>query len=285
MDPPTTAPLDGYPTASNPDLATRTHTQPPFQISTRKLPILKAGPIDALAARLTIPIPEMIFGDNLVAIRHTPTGWAVQFGAEAALDTVDKTGEGGMLRVAYAREWSRSRERTSAGISEVVRPFDWSYSAAYKGDEVKAADGRGLKGGGEEGEIPLELLKRRDPILFADEVVLYESELDDNGISAMTVKVRVMAQRMLLLCRLYMRLDGVVVRVRDTRVYVDFEKEVVIREYTAREDVFENVKKNLYMSGMMPDAITIALRDSNQVANLLPVVEHSLDSVCLAANS
>jgi hypothetical protein len=94
----------------------------------------------------------------------------------------------------------------------------------------------------EEG-IPVELLKRRDPILFADEVVLYESELDDNGISAMTVKVRVMEQRMLLLCRLYMRLDGVVVRVRDTRVYVDFEKEMVIREYTAREDVFDNVKR------------------------------------------
>lgn len=37
------------------------------------------------------------------------------------------------------------------------------------------------------------------------------------------------------------------------------------------------------MSGLMPDAITVALRDSNQVANLLPVIEHSLDSVCLAA--
>lgn len=36
------------------------------------------------------------------------------------------------------------------------------------------------------------------------------------------------------------------------------------------------------MSGLMPDAITVALRDSNQVANLLPVVEHSLESVCLA---
>jgi len=130
-------------------------------------------------------------------------------------------------------------------------------------------------------------------------VVLYESELDDHGISVMSVKVRVMEQRMLLLCRLFMRLDGVVVRVRDTRVYVDFEKQEVIREYTAREDVFENVKRvggssfrghyglltrrqNLYMSGLIPDAITIALRDSNQVANLLPVVENSLESVCLA---
>jgi type 2A phosphatase activator TIP41 len=147
-----------------------------------------------------------------------------------------------MLRVAYAREWSSSRERTSAGISEVVRPFDWSYSAAYKGDEVPSGEGGKGLAKTDEG-IPVELLKRRDPILFADEVVLYESELDDNGISVMSVKVRVMEQRMLLLCRLYMRLDGVVVRVRDTRVYVDFEKEVVIRDYTAREDVFENVKK------------------------------------------
>ncbi|KAK4155194.1 TIP41-like family-domain-containing protein [Chaetomidium leptoderma] len=275
MDHPTLPPLDAPPTPSQITLATRIHTQRPFHIAARKLPILKAGPIDALSARLQIPVPEMIFGDNLVSIAHPRSGWSISFSAEAALDTVDKTGEAGMLRVAYAREWSSSREKTSAGISEVVRPFDWSYSAAYKGDE-----GPGLAETTE--GIPLELLKRRDPILFADEVVLYESELDDNGISVMSVKVRVMQQRMLLLCRLFMRLDGVVVRVRDTRVYVDFGKETVIREYTAREDRFENVKRNLYSSGLAPDAITIALRDSNQVANLLPVVEQSVESVCLA---
>ncbi|KAK3905105.1 TIP41-like family-domain-containing protein [Staphylotrichum tortipilum] len=285
MDPPTATtpsttlpPPTAFPSPVTPP--TPTPPQPPFTISTRKLPILKSGPIDALSARLGIPIPEMIFGDNLVCIAHPATGWSISFSAEPALDTVDKTGEGGMLRVAYAREWSSSREKTSAGISEVVRPFDWSYSAGYWGDEVKGTKG-GLVEGGQ--GIPLELLKRRDPILFADEVVLYESELDDNGISVMSVKVRVMEQRMLLLCRLYMRLDGVVVRVRDTRVYVDFEREVVMREYTAREDGFENLKRNLYMSGLMPDAITIALRDSNQVANLLPVVENKLESVCLAA--
>jgi type 2A phosphatase activator TIP41 len=252
MEPPAAA-FEPYPSPSALTLATRSHTQGTFQISARKLPILKAGPIDAMAARIGIPIPEMIFGDNLVSITHAPSGWSVSFSAEPALDTVDKTGEGGMLRVAYAREWSSSREKTTAAdIKEVVKPFDWSYSAKYTGDEVRAGDGRGLekkKSGGQEGgeteaeEIPLELLKRRDPILFADEVVLYESELDDNGISIMSVKFRVMEQRMLLLCRLFMRLDGVLVRVRDTRVYVDFEREVVIREYTAREDAFENVKR------------------------------------------
>ena len=163
---------------------------------------------------------------------------------------MDKTGAQGLLQVAYAKEWSRSREQSSAAdIREVVRPYDWSYTCCYKGDETKGREGEGLVEVEEEaarrGEkaIPIELLKRRDPILFADEVVLYESELDDNGISVLSVKLRVMDQRMLLLCRLFMRLDNVLIRVRDTRVYVDFEKEEVIREYTAREDKYENVKR------------------------------------------
>ncbi|KAK3313436.1 TIP41-like family-domain-containing protein [Apodospora peruviana] len=268
-----------YPSPSALAEATTVHTQGPFRISSRKLPILKSGPIDAMSARLGIPVPEMIFGDNLMSITHIPSGWSIQFEAEPALDLVDKTGAQ-MLRVAYAREWSSSREKTSAGISDVVKPYDWSYSTTYKGTEHKPEAGKGLeetKGV----EIPLELLKRRDPILFHDDVVLYESELDDNGISLLNVKCRVMPQRMLLLCRLFMRLDNVLVRVRDTRVYVDFEEEKVIREYTAREDGFDNVKRSLMMEGLRPDELTIALRDSNQVAGLLKVVEHVVESVDL----
>lgn len=49
--------------------------------------------------------------------------------------------------------------------------------------------------------------------------------------------------------------------------------------------VVADKSQNLYMTGLMPDAITVALRDSNQVAHLLPVVEHSLETVCLAEQS
>ena len=217
--------------------ATTRHRQGNFTIATRKLPISKAGPIDDMTERLGIPVPEMIFGDNLVSVTHEPTGWSVSFNAYDALDGVDKTDKK-MLQVAYARDWSSSREKTSAGIKEVVKPYDWSYSTDYAGTITE-------KGGfvPSTEEIPLELLKRRDPILFFDEVVLYESELDDNGISIFSVKVRVHEQRMLLLCRLFMRLDNVVVRIRDTRVYVDFAQEVVLREYTAKEDSFANAKR------------------------------------------
>ncbi|KAK0748576.1 TIP41-like protein [Apiosordaria backusii] len=226
----------------------------------------------------------MIFGDNHLTLSHTPTQWSLSFLAEPALDLVDKTGETGLLKVHYAKEWSATREKTSAGIKEVVRPFDWSYTTSYKGTEHRAGGGKGLESD-EKGRIPIELLQRRDPILFADEVVLYESELDDNGISILSVKVRVMEQRMLVLCRFFLRLDNVLVRIRDTRVYVDFGEEKVVREYTSREGEFGEVKKKLYMEGLMPDAITVAFRDANQIAHLLPVVEHEVESVDLKGES
>ncbi|KAL7627043.1 Tap42 interacting protein [Parahypoxylon ruwenzoriense] len=312
------SPYDVFPRPDHMAQATTSHRQGNFAISTRKLPISKAGPIEAMEKALGIPVPEMIFGDNVVAVRHAPTGWAIEFNAFDALDAVDKT-DRHMLQVAYARAWSASREQTSAGIKDVVRPYDWSYSTTYKGtvalggrgvpalppdsstgsaaaaaastSTASAAAGDGIAPAPAQAQakqfapssrpIPIELLKRRDPILFFDEVMLYESELDDNGISMLSAKVRVHEHRMLLLCRLFMRLDNVVARVRDTRVYVDFDAEEVTREYTVKELGFEDVKRKLLMTGLTPDAITVAMRDANKIADLLPTVEQTLESVSL----
>lgn len=52
-----------------------------------------------------------------------------------------------------------------------------------------------------------------------------------------------MPDRMLLLSRLFMRLDEVIVRIRDTRIYVEFATGKVIRDYTEKEDDFDKVKK------------------------------------------
>lgn len=130
------------------------------------------------------------------------------------------------------------REKVHEGIKEVVKPFDWSYTTDYKGTLRPGAPSfhPTVKA------IPLELLRRPDPILFFDENVLYEDELADNGIAMLSCKIRVMPARLLLLCRFFLRLDDVIFRLRDTRVYVDFETKEVIREYVAKEDEFENVR-------------------------------------------
>ena len=144
-----------------------------------------------------------------------------------------------------------AREKTHEGIKEVVKPFDWSYTTDYKGTITNGKPFT-LPPQAEAEPIPIELLKRPDPILFFEDVVLYESELDDNGISLFSCKLRVMPDRMLLLCRLFMRLDRVLVRIRDTRVYVDFNTGKVIRDYIEKEDSFDKVKK-VGLSSLLPD--------------------------------
>lgn len=133
----------------------------------------------------------------------------------------------------------RVREKKHEGITEIVKPFDWSYSTDYKGTAKSST--HIFKPS--KSPIPLELLKRPDPILFFDEVMLYEDEMADNGITLLSCKIRVMPARLLLLCRFFMRLDNVLLRIRDTRVYVDFESGEVIREYLEKEEDYDVVRK------------------------------------------
>lgn len=234
--------------------------------------------------KLHIPVPEMIFGSNMIAIEYNGEPgkpWKIEFNAFDALDLVDKTDKQ-MLKVAYSGAWSKSREQTHEDIKEVIKPFDWSYTTDYKGSVTSSPEKAFTPS---TTPIPLELLKRPDPILFFEEVILYESELDDNGISMLSCKVRVMPERMLLLCRLFMRLDNVLIRIRDTRVYVDFKTREVIREYTAREEGFEKVKVALQQSGTCQDDITVALMDANKLVNLCPMVAETVENVALKASS
>ena len=93
-----------YPSAAD---AGNSITQYGFKITTRKLPILKAEPIEQMTAKLGIAPPEMIFGDNMVSVEHK-SGWAINFNTYDALDRVDKTGES-MLQVAHSKEWQSTR--------------------------------------------------------------------------------------------------------------------------------------------------------------------------------
>lgn len=129
-----------------------------------------------------------------------------------------------------------------------------------------------------ETQIPLALLKRPDPIHFFDELVLYEDELADNGIAMLSCKVRVMPQRLLLLVRFFMRLDDVVFRIRDTRIFIEFADKVILREYTAREEKYEEVRKKL--AGRKEDVLA-AMRDPNRLTEHVPIVEHKLEGLQL----
>lgn len=284
---------------AHPDIQSHTSSNRKWRITTRKCPILKADPIDNLTRDLGIPIPEMIFGDNYICIEHIPSQWKLDFNARDALDRVSKTSDG-MLQVAYSREWQKDRQHHQLGIKEVVKPFDWSYSTDYRGTTSSAdadqvtdiatsvetstrssyrrsdADTTWQSSTQTSTPIRTDLLSRPDPIVFFDQVTLYEDELADNGIAVLSAKIRVMPERLLLLCRFHLRLDGVIVRLRDTRVYIELDSDVVVRQYTAKEETYDALKHKL---AAQRENVPEAMRDPGRVGGLMSVVEDTID-VC-----
>ncbi|KAK9368357.1 TIP41-like family-domain-containing protein [Lipomyces kononenkoae] len=241
-----------------------------WSIHTAKRPILNSDEIDQMTSLIKIPVPEMIFGNNHVIIRHDSCGFEVGFNAVDALDRVAKHGnpDGGLVKVSYSDSWLKDKARSGGdGVHEVVKPFDWTYTTDYRGTIRGTISTLFEK---TEDQIPLHKLRRPDPILFFEDIVLFEDELGDNGISMLSVKIRVMPERLLLLCRFFLRVDDVVFRIRDCRIFVEFGENELLREYVVKQDSYENVKRKIPSSTR---DFGLYLRDPNWVAEQLPVIE------------
>lgn len=83
-----------------------------WSITTSTNPISNAFETDTLHASLGIPLPEMTFGNNFLALKHHASGWEYTFSTEDALKAVKKgeleEGDGG-VKVGYADAWLKSR--------------------------------------------------------------------------------------------------------------------------------------------------------------------------------
>jgi type 2A phosphatase activator TIP41 len=119
--------------------------------------------------------------------------------------------------------------------------------------------------------IPIAELSRPDPILFYAEIPLFEDELHDNGASHLLVRIvrplslfppsamssrsrrctpaqRVMPTCIFILSRFTLRVDNVLFRARDTRIYHSFASAppLVVRETRGWEAPYERVKRVNY---------------------------------------
>jgi type 2A phosphatase activator TIP41 len=61
----------------------------------------------------------------------------------------------------------------------------------------------------------------------------------------MTIKVRVMESNFFVLCRFYLRVDRVIVRVHDCRLYGEQDWNYMLRECTVREAFFKDISKEV----------------------------------------
>lgn len=262
------------PAASYPINETPSISVGDWEIYTTKRPILSSDEIDEEQERLGFPIPEMIFGNNKIEIKNVKyPDFLISFNTKDALSLVDKDVEN-LLKVSYSKEWFSTRQKKTQEVKEVAKLYDWTYTTSYKGSIAQNYEFKA----DEDVKIPIHKLTKPDPILLFDDMVLYEDELGDNGISLVNCKVRVMPERMLLLSRFFLRVDDVIFRIRDTRVYIEFKDGLIIREYKEQEANYNDVMKKI--PPMVADPRSY-LRDQNWVSGKLPVLKKTTDYIQL----
>ncbi|KAG0216071.1 hypothetical protein BGX28_005966 [Mortierella sp. GBA30] len=213
-----------------------------WTVLSHKTSILNSQEIDAASADLGIPIPEMIFGNNFLSIEHT-SGFKLEFKALPALAMVDQSSKSSdLIKVSYAREWFDKRSMANQEhITDVVKPYDWTYATKYNGTNLSKSNQMQFVTTTEEA-IDIEQLKRPDPILFYDENILFEDELADNGTAVLTTKVRVMPSCFFILLRFFLRVDDVLFRIYDTRIYHQFGTNSILRECSSRENSYRETR-------------------------------------------
>lgn len=198
-------------------------------------------------------LPEMVFPNNILEIKYDRHS-GIRFCALDALRDVDPCKA--PVKIACSKEWKESR-LDSGLVDKNINQFDWTYSTYYEGTLFGCSVTEPIKE-----RIDMEKLKEQEEILFYSDLTLFEDELHDNGVAVCSVKIRCMPSGFFALLRYFLRVDGVMMRIHDTRFYKATECDYVIREVCRRE---------LYTTEI-PVGKSGTLTDPGRFANTLPIV-------------
>merc|ERR1712032_480316 len=183
----------------------------------------------------------MLFLHNRLKVAHQ-SGATIEYSPVEALKRVNDHED--LVTVSYAESWLASRKDSPHRKVEPAPDLAIDY----------------------------EKLKIQEKILFFDEVVLYEDELDDNGCAKLSVKMRAMPSGFFILLRFYLRVDMTLIRLHDTRLRYEEGADFILREYSEREQKVEELKVSREI-----------WTDHNEIVNHLPVSLMQVEKLLLPA--
>ena len=106
--------------------------------------------------------------------------------------------------------------------------YDWTYSTPYSGSvalseqAVKEEQWKPIEASGIDFSL---LTDQTQPILYFDDVSLYEDDMHDNGYVSLRCKIRVMPSCFFILLSLFVRVDHVLIRVKEVRLFSKFHSD------------------------------------------------------------
>lgn len=164
--------------------------------------------------------------------------------------------------------WKKIKIPEKTDMEQRISYSDWAYSSPYMGTFSNLANHEfyteNLKGNykifdsyfkdniinknnnfkreATKETIPFQKLGPENTVLKYWETHLYDDELNDNGLSQGTFRLRVMKDCWFGLLRSYLRIDNVLVRIVDTRIFYEFGKNYIIRNFSVKENSYIEIK-------------------------------------------
>ncbi|CAM9237363.1 unnamed protein product [Chrysoparadoxa australica] len=178
-------------------------------------------------------LPEILFGNSYLKLAHVASGTSLVFTAQEALQQwmqLFKEDKFEVIKVPEAEGWQRRPMADQIKREE----YDWTWGTDYPGslhsdDKESSEEGRKWCDCEESG-MDMELLQDQStPITMYDEVTLFQDFIHDHGFVELSAKIRIMPQFWYVLLRYWLRVDGVLMKVIDTRVYHNFDSASVFR--------------------------------------------------------
>ncbi|XP_072942249.1 TIP41-like protein [Epargyreus clarus] len=208
---------------------------------------------------LSIPhFPDMVFPKNILTLAHS-NGAKIQFIPLDALKHVSNKVQA--IEVACSEAWLETRP----DAEKQKQTFDWTFQTDYKGT---ISDNILVEPTNE--TINFELLKQKEQILFYHDLTLFEDELHDHGISKLSVKIRVMPTYWYVLLRYFLRVDEVLLRSHETRMFHMLNTDYVLREFTSKEAKVQDI--NIPFTQM---------KEADDVLPFMPVKEKKTEKLII----
>eukprot|EP00002_Diphylleia_rotans_P009046 TRINITY_DN19068_c0_g1_i1.p1 TRINITY_DN19068_c0_g1~~TRINITY_DN19068_c0_g1_i1.p1 ORF type:complete len:278 (-),score=55.74 TRINITY_DN19068_c0_g1_i1:52-885(-) len=242
-----------------------------WTIQARKRPILSQPEIEQFSEEIGLQfLPEMLFGNNGLSCAHS-SGLEIKFFAFDALQMcLGESAQKEAPVLAGSEKWGeRGVVYSASGEAKKFDPYDWTFSTKYQGSLSNNKGGELLIEATTE-QMDTELLKRTDPIRFYEDVVLYEDELHDNGVSMLNVRVRVMPTCFLVLLRHWLRVDMVFFRCYETRIFHKYGQAYILRDYQERQAPWETI---------LGQVSTENIRDPNLVYPHMEMTQHRIEKI------
>ena len=277
------------PKVTQPGVVAESYDQNGWKFTFKKSGLLPSKELDQLCDDLNLQgIPDIVHGLSIARLQNTSKNFTYDIVPGDSLsycnlakqksnykETYDKTTDLDTIivlpaeqKIKQAMYWKDKKVTEGTEIKELAKISDWTYSTPYRGTirrlEESSKTAEDITAGVEklsldseakpylertDEDIPVHNLTASNPIRWFNQIPLFEDELGDCGLSQSMFRFRVMGDCFFGLLRSYLRIDDVMIRIYDTRIYHEFAKNYIIREFSIRENSFEELKSKGFKFG------------------------------------